>query len=78
MFVLAPKSLYKLNKLIIQLFEITKSGLTCILIAILFLVQIKVNFAAILDLFFQFYSSVTFIPNPLYVTTNTSYYCQNV
>ena len=36
-----------------------------ILIAILFLVNMKVNFAAILAFSFQIYSSVTFSPNPL-------------
>ena len=35
------------------------------LIAILFLVHMKVNFAAILNFFFQIYSAVTFSPNPV-------------
>ena len=35
------------------------------LIAILFLVHMKVNFAAILIFFFQIDSAVTFSPNPL-------------
>ena len=44
--------------------EIMKKDLIYISIAILFLVHMKVNFPAILDFFFQIYSSATFIPNP--------------
>ena len=42
-----------------------KKSLIYTLIAILFLVYMKVNFAAILDFFFQIYTSVTSSPNPL-------------
>ena len=49
-----------------------KKGLIYVLIAILFVVYMKVNFAANLDFSFQIYSSVTFSPNPLYVTTDMS------
>ena len=46
----------------IQQFQATekKRGLICILLVILFLVYMKVNFAAILDFFIQIYSPVTF------------------
>ena len=51
----------------IEQFRVTnnKRGLIYISTAILFLVHMKVNLAAILYFFFQVYSSVTFIPNLL-------------
>ena len=55
----------KINKLSNSEPQIKKTGLIYILIAILFLVHMKVNFAAILDFFLQIYSAVTFSPNPL-------------
>ena len=51
MFVLAPKSYKKFS--------------IYILIFVLFLVHMKVNFAAMLDFFIQIYSSVTLISGPL-------------
>ena len=57
---------HKINKLSYSEPPIKKIiGSIFILIAIMFLVYVKVNFAAILVFFFQIYSSVTFSPNPL-------------
>ena len=64
MFVSAPKS-HKINTLSNYEPQLKKRGLIYILIAILFLVYMKVNFAGILNFFFQIYSSVTFSPNPI-------------
>ena len=52
MLVSAPKS-HKINKLNNSEPQKKRRGLIYILIAILFLVYMKVNFAAILDFFFQ-------------------------
>ena len=60
----ATKS-HKINKLSNSEPQIKKTGLIYILIAILFLVHMKVNVAAILDFFFQIYSSETFSSNLL-------------
>ena len=64
MFVSVPKS-YKINELSNSVRQMTKRGLTYISIVILFVFYMKVNFAALSDFFFQMYSSLSFIPNPL-------------